>query len=74
MITLPERIMVMHIHLSGRPKLKIFMWITTQKSILTKDNMIKPNWWWWGGGLGCYFCNVAEIVDVVFLVNSTSLI
>jgi hypothetical protein len=30
-------------------KLKIFIWITTQKSILTKDNMIKTNWW--GGGV-----------------------
>jgi hypothetical protein len=48
-------------------KLKIFMWLRAQKSILTKDNMIKTIWG--GGGPGCSFCNVAETVDVVFLGN-----
>jgi hypothetical protein len=41
-------------------KVKIFMWLIMQNSILTKENMIKRNW---GGDPGCYFCNEPEMVD-----------
>jgi hypothetical protein len=41
-------------------KIKIFMCLTAQKSILTKGNMIKTNLWG-EGEAGCYFWNVAEM-------------
>jgi hypothetical protein len=38
-------------------KIKIFMWLVEQNSILTKDNMLKRNW---QGDLCCYFCDNPE--------------
>jgi hypothetical protein len=39
------------------------MWLTTQKAILTKDNMI---WRRWKGDPACYFCGMHETVDHLF--------
>jgi hypothetical protein len=39
-------------------KVKIFMWLVAQKSILTKDNLIKRK-----GNPTCYFCGAAETVE-----------
>jgi hypothetical protein len=41
-------------------KVKIFMWLLAQKSILTKENMLKRNR---QGSPDCYFCGGAETVD-----------
>jgi hypothetical protein len=41
-------------------KVRTFTWLVMQKSILTKENMIKRNW---GGDPGCYFCGEPESVD-----------
>jgi hypothetical protein len=41
-------------------KVKIFMWMLAQKSILTKDNMIVRNW---QGDPSCYFCGDTESLD-----------
>jgi hypothetical protein len=41
-------------------KIKIFMWLIEQKSILTKDNMLKRKW---KGNPRCYFCASPETND-----------
>jgi hypothetical protein len=41
-------------------KIKIFMWMIAQSSILTKDNMLARNW---QGDPSCYFCGELEIVN-----------
>jgi hypothetical protein len=41
-------------------KIKIFMWLVEQNSILTKDNMLKRNW---QGDPCCYFCDNPENMD-----------
>ena len=38
-------------------KIKIFLWMTLNNAILTKDNMIKRKW---QGDQSCYFCNQTE--------------
>jgi hypothetical protein len=43
-------------------KVKIFMWLTAQKTILTKDDMLRR----WQGNTGCYFCDASENVDHLF--------
>jgi hypothetical protein len=40
-------------------KIKIFMWLTLQDSILTKDNLLKRKW---KGSAACVFCQEAETV------------
>jgi hypothetical protein len=45
-------------------KIKIFMWLTTQKVILTKDNMLRRNW---QGNSRCYLCDASEMMDHLFL-------
>jgi hypothetical protein len=44
-------------------KIKTFMWLVEQHSILTKDNMLKR---WWHGDPTCYFCEAPESVDHLF--------
>jgi hypothetical protein len=41
-------------------KIKIFMWLVEQKTILTIDVMLKRNW---QGDPGCYFCGLLESCD-----------
>jgi hypothetical protein len=43
--------------LKSMTKIKIFMWLVEQNSILTKDNMLKRNW---QGDLCYYFCDNPE--------------
>jgi hypothetical protein len=38
------------------------MWQTAQKTILTKDDMLRR----WQGNTGCYFCDASENVDHLF--------
>lgn len=40
-----------------RAKIKIFLWMTLNNAILTKDNMIKRKW---QGDPSCYFCYQPE--------------
>jgi hypothetical protein len=40
-------------------KIKIFMWLVEQKTILTKDVMLRN----WQGDPGCYFCGLPENCD-----------
>jgi hypothetical protein len=44
-------------------KIKIFMWLIEQNTILTKDNMVKRRW---PGDPGCYFCGYPESSDHLF--------
>jgi hypothetical protein len=44
-------------------KVKKIMWLTAQKAILTKGNMIRRRW---QGDPACYFCGEQEIVDHLF--------
>ena len=44
-------------------KIKIFMWLTLQNAILTKDNLLKRKW---KGGPSCAFCQEKESVNHLF--------
>jgi len=44
-------------------KVKIFMWLTLQNSILTKDNLLKRKW---KGSPACAFCQEEESVKHLF--------
>jgi hypothetical protein len=46
-------------------KIKVFMWLVEQRSILTKDNMKKRNR---QGDPDCYFCGQFEDTDHLLLV------
>jgi hypothetical protein len=53
-------------------KILIFIWLVAQKSILTKDNMLKRRW---QGNLWYYFCGSIEIVDdLLFTCHITNVI
>jgi hypothetical protein len=45
-------------------KIKIFMWLTEEKAIQTKDNMSRRNW---KGDPACYFCGAPESCDHLML-------
>jgi hypothetical protein len=45
-------------------KIKVFMWLMEQDSILTKDNMLRRNW---QGDPCCYFCDAPKtMVHLMF--------
>lgn len=50
--------------LSISPKIRVFMWLVTHNSILTKDNLLIRGW---VGPLNCQFCSYDETIDHLFL-------
>ena len=50
-------------------KIKIFLWLTLRKSILTKDNLLRRGW---KGNSLCHFCGNLETVDHLFISCSTA--
>jgi hypothetical protein len=46
-------------------KVKIFMWVTAQKAILTKDNMLKRNWQGRGG-----LDVISAMLDKMWIISS----
>lgn len=45
-------------------KIKIFLWLTRQNKILTRDNLIRRGW---QGDLSCVFCSDPETVNYLFV-------
>lgn len=45
-------------------KIKIFMWLSREGKILTKDNLAKRGW---VGDQTCHFCNSLETIDHLFV-------
>lgn len=45
------------------PKIQFFMWLLSNRVVLTKDNLIRKNW---VGSPECYFCNDDETIDHLF--------
>jgi len=48
-------------------KIKIFMWLVHNKSILTRDNMVKRKW---QGDPTCIFCSQLETCDHLFFIST----
>lgn len=44
-------------------KIRIFMWLTSKKKILTKDKLIKKGW----KGTKCQLCDKIETIDYLFV-------
>lgn len=47
------------------PKIRIFMWLVSHNTILTKDNLVKKGW---TGSTQCQFCYHLEYVDHLFIL------
>jgi hypothetical protein len=47
------------------PKIKIFLWLVANNTILTKDNMLKRKW---QGDPLCYFCHLPKTVTYFFYI------
>ena len=48
-------------------QIKIFMWLVHNKSILTRDNMVKRKW---QGDPTCIFCSQLETCDHLFFIST----
>lgn len=50
-------------------KIKVFLWLMTRKSILTKDNLVRRGWM---GNKSCVFCGQDKTIDHLFFTCSAA--